>query len=94
MNTINDYISLRSFLPHTQQGIKVLCEHYDLWDAEQLANPEDWAALFFIMRAAPENEDFFPAGKWATIQDLERKLTIYATHIVKYVDVKKKTATA
>lgn len=67
---MRDSIALSEFLPTTQSGIRLLLEAYDLWEPESI----NWHELWFILRAVPDDEEFFPSGKWATIQRLEELL--------------------
>lgn len=88
-----DMISYREFLPLTQQGLQDFCSHYFKfpdYPLDVMMQPEDWAKLFFLMQAAPDNYQFFPSGKWATIQALETKLNEYAHDTVNYVNRKQR----
>jgi hypothetical protein len=74
---MRDGISLREFSRDTQDGLKALCLRYELWELDTQL-PEWWAALAFILRQAPDDPEFFPKGKWATIQQIERRLDEWA----------------
>jgi hypothetical protein len=38
------------------------------------SQPEQWAWIFFELRAATDKPEWFPKGKWATIQHIEQHL--------------------
>jgi len=75
---IRDGVSLKEFLPATRDGLQLVAKNYALPDLEYLNEPGDWASFFFVLREVPDNEAFFPSGKWATIQSLESKLIEWA----------------
>lgn len=69
-----DMIHSGDFLPVTRQGIKRFCEDHGLEGVYESGSLEHWALLFFKLRAAEDREEWFPSGKWATIQRLESLL--------------------
>lgn len=71
---MRDTILRSDFLPKTVQGIRRYLEDHDGYD-ERLSGPiETWALLFFELRQAEDRTEWFPSGKWATIQRLEELL--------------------
>jgi hypothetical protein len=72
-----DTIFLKEFLPHTQKGLMEVSRHLEL-GVEDMAQPQDWAALLVLLREAPDLPSYFPAGKWATIQRIEEMLAEWA----------------
>jgi len=92
MKYSRDYIAWREFLPSTQEAFKRICEQYlglDAPSAETITTIEWWASFFFLLRAVPDKDEFFPSGKWATIQRLEDLLNEYAKDIITYREKEK-----
>ena len=58
-----------------------------LWAKEALNNqwavddpaPEWWAWLHFCLKVSPDRPEWFPKGKWATLQAIETELLKEAT---------------
>ncbi len=70
-----DTILLNSFRHATQNGLrKFLEDTSDNPDRLYIGTPENWAWLFFQLRAADDRPEWFPSGKWATLQRLESLL--------------------
>lgn len=46
---------------------------FDPW-LHKFIEPQWFAWLIALLKAEPDNEEFFPKGKWATIQRLEQLL--------------------
>lgn len=71
-------ISLSDFLPKAQDGIVAFCADNDcaaiVIDARPLVPIEQWALLYFKLRKAKDRAEWFPSGKWATLQRLEQLL--------------------
>ena len=67
-----DYVRLRDFLPLTQQGLEAFCDANDCIGLIESSAPEHWALLYFKLRKAKDFAEWFPSGKWATLQRLER----------------------
>ncbi len=67
---MRDIISLKEFLLETRHGLKNWAETFDV-DLEQVYSLEQWAWLLQVMKQTPDFEDYFPKGKWATVQRLE-----------------------
>ncbi|HJX53946.1 MAG TPA: hypothetical protein VJ801_14365 [Polyangia bacterium] len=63
-----------------RQGIKTFCDHqfgsYDLSEVYTSAcnDAEMCARLYFPLRSAEDKPEWFPCGKWATLQKLEKIL--------------------
>lgn len=74
---MRDTIFVKEFLPHTQQGLMEISRYLEL-GIEDMAQPQDWAALVFLLKQAPGTAQYFPAGKWATIQRIEAMLIDWA----------------
>jgi hypothetical protein len=66
----------------SQDGLRrwAMVVHNDerLWDAIA-GNPEHWAWICFQLQASDDRPEWFPKGKWATIQFIQHKLLIEAT---------------
>jgi hypothetical protein len=74
MSAKRDTIFRSDFLPNTWRGLERFCEDNDcagLLDG----GLEVSAWLFFLLREAKDREEWFPLGKWATIQRLEKLLS-------------------
>jgi hypothetical protein len=74
-----DMVSIEEFLYQTQTGFREIARAYKLRQPDLIYEPADWAAFAFILRACPDKPQFFPSGKWATIQALEEKLNQWAS---------------
>ncbi len=86
-----DGILLREFLVATRDGFENIATAYDLainsslpseWAGFFNSLPSEWAGFFFLLREVPDTPEFFPSGKWATIQALEEKLTEWAKGVI------------
>lgn len=74
MSAKRDMIFRSDFLQPTRHGLERFCEDNDcngLLDGSL----EVSAWLYFLLREAEDREEWFPLGKWATIQRLEGLLT-------------------
>ena len=75
-----DGIYLSDLLPRTITGIRMfLLQTEGSDDRVNTATPENWAWLWFQLRATEgTDEEFdrsvFPSGKWATLQRIEQML--------------------
>lgn len=49
-----------------------------IWDIYTVNEPEIMAAMYFILKNAPDDPRLFPHGKWATIQNIEAQLVEWA----------------
>jgi hypothetical protein len=68
-------ISLSDFLPKTQQGMAVFCDDNECLGLIDTRAPlNQWALLYFKLRKAKDRAEWFPSGKWATLQRLEQLL--------------------
>jgi hypothetical protein len=73
MSDVHD-VTLRGFTPRTYDFLAALVEDHWGHPMNDFTKPSpipfgSAAELFFVLRAMPD--DFFPGGKWATIQHLE-----------------------
>lgn len=66
-----DTILLSEFMPITQLGFRKILDHYALWLPEVI----DWFEFHYLLTFVPDTEEFFPSGKWATIQRVDGMLT-------------------
>jgi hypothetical protein len=64
-------------------GLEQLPEDIIGADLPVFLSPERAAYLVFKLREVPDSEDVFPRGKWATIQDIESKVTACAKATVR-----------
>ena len=69
-----DCILRSDFLPKTVAGLRRLLEDHDGHDERLHGDLGSWAFLFFQLRDAEDKPEWFPSGKWATIQHLESLL--------------------
>lgn len=69
-----DCILKADFLPKTVVGLRRWLEDHDGHDERLNGSLESWALLFFQLRQAEDKPEWFPSGKWATIQHLETML--------------------
>ena len=68
-----DSIRLSDFLPKTQQGFMAFCIATDCPELLASGLPEYWALLYYFkLRKAKDCAEWFPSGKWATLQRLEQ----------------------
>ena len=60
----------------TRIGLAIILEDLDGHDG-RLDNStlENWAWIYFQLKEMPDMPDYFPRGKWATIQHIEGLLT-------------------
>lgn len=56
-----------------QRGIEKFCEEKELGELFSAAryDGQPCAWLYFLLRATPDTAEWFPRGKWATLQRLE-----------------------
>ena len=71
-----DTIALAEFSWEVRQGLEKISCDYQLYfpDLAHQYDPSTWAGLFFILTQVPDQPEYFPRGKWATIQHLEKLL--------------------
>ena len=66
------------FLPATYRGLERFVEDTMGWavlEEGYLRGPvERWAMLYFRLKKAEDRPEWFPSGKWATVQRVERLL--------------------
>ena len=71
-------ISVSDFLPMMRLGIECFCEDNRLPFLYGVlvmnGSLEKWALLYFKLRKAKDRAEWFPSGKWATLQRLEQLL--------------------
>jgi hypothetical protein len=72
-----DSILFSEFLPASRAGFKKIEEAYDFAEVDYLTL-EYWALFTFLLRVVPDSGEYFPHGKWATIQAVESKLNEWA----------------
>lgn len=72
-------MTINHLLPVTRQGLRAFCEHFH-GHASVLDSgaAEQWAWLTFQLSQAPDKEEWFPSGKWATIQRIQDLLAMEA----------------
>lgn len=73
-------ISLAEFSSNARAALKLWTEnyHYCVPDLDDCFDPYAWAGIAFLLRATPDLPEYFPKGKWATIQILETMLNEWA----------------
>ncbi len=74
-----------------QQGIRNFCRdiHGDEMIPDAISSlPEQWAWLWFQLREAEDKLDWFPKGKYATLQYIESHLIDEATDVLLHCQVK------
>ena len=67
-------MKLEDLLPRTQDGLFKWAqfEHGDDMFFDGIGSiPEQWAWVWFQLRAAEDRPEWFPSGKWATLQAIE-----------------------
>lgn len=64
-------INMKSLLPETYRGLERLCSDLGWADIHAYMEPEIVAWLTFRLAETDDIEDYFPHGKWATIQRLQ-----------------------
>uniref|UniRef100_A0A6M3KD76 Uncharacterized protein n=1 Tax=viral metagenome TaxID=1070528 RepID=A0A6M3KD76_9ZZZZ len=52
-------------------------------DFNKVETPERMAWVCILLRKVPDKEEWFPRGKWATIQEIERQLDAAAQHMIR-----------
>jgi len=67
-----DSLHLSDFLEKTQRGFQIFCADNDCLALLDSGLPENWALLYFKLRKAKDEPQWFPSGKWATLQRLEQ----------------------
>ena len=77
-------MNLRDFSDKTQDGLRrwALAAHGDelLFDDNATA-PEFWSWIYFQLRVAADRSEWFPRGKWATLQVIEESLSTEARYL-------------
>jgi hypothetical protein len=76
MNDAPGLLHFGALSREARKGIEVLYARREWEDIEDRTwlTREACALMFFHLRAAPDDPDVFPKGKWATIQALESLL--------------------
>lgn len=70
----NHHMKMERFSPQTQDGLRLWCQEAHGVEPSWLNNlksPDDWAWLYFLLKASEDRVEWFPRGKWATLQHLE-----------------------
>jgi hypothetical protein len=65
---------LRNLKPDTLEGLRVVSSDFGWPDLYFYAQPEQIAWLSFKLKAVEDRAEYFPHGKWATIQRLQTLL--------------------
>lgn len=68
-----------------QDGLCCFCRdvHQDEMLLDAISSiPEQWAWIVFQLRIAPDRPEWFPKGKWATIQVIEEDLNREAAAVL------------
>ena len=62
--------------PDAMHGIQAFLNHVDGGVSERVnaCLPEQWAWIYFQLRGAEDRTEWFPKGKWATIQRIGQLL--------------------
>jgi len=78
-----------------RSAIKDYCSSHDLLELYEAActDPQNCAWLYFILRAAEDYSDYFPRGKWATLQRLEQVLDTCSVAEVDRLNAPRKATT-
>jgi len=73
---LRDGVYTGDFSAEAWAGLSVWCEALDggLDDRLRDCTPENWAWIWFQLRRAADRLEWFPRGKWATLQHIERLL--------------------
>jgi hypothetical protein len=70
-------MTLDEFSSETQTGLSnwAIAEHSDGLLFESIgSDPAPWAWIYFQLSAAEDRPEWFPKGKWATLQFLGQRL--------------------
>jgi hypothetical protein len=67
-------IYMRDLSPLTYQALQHLTSVRDWAEIQPYMEPELVAWLVYRLEVEPDHEDYFPSGKWATIQRLQDML--------------------
>lgn len=67
-------IYMRDLSPLAYGALENLSTARDWVDIQPYMEPEPVAWLVYRLEVEPDNEDYFPSGKWATIQRLQEML--------------------
>ena len=62
---------MKALSPESYSAIEDICYDYDLGDLRAYMSPEWVSWLAWILRCIPDNDKYFPRGKWATIQRIQ-----------------------
>ncbi len=57
-----------------REGIILALATVDFGDLFSWVSLERAAWMFFVLRSLPDRPEWFPKGKWATLQEIERQL--------------------
>ena len=71
-------MTLEDFSQETQDGFvrwAVFRHHDDLLFEAIGAEPREWAWIYFQLEIAEDRAEWFPKGKWATLQVFHEHLT-------------------
>ena len=64
-------VTIDDFLPKTQAGFRAMQVAAAVpFDFEKLTTPMDWRVAAATLMGVVDNRDYFPSGKWATIQHM------------------------
>ena len=78
-------MKLSRLSPEAQAGLVRWATHHFqddlLWDGIG-SSPEHWAWLWFQLRVSEDNPEWFPKGKWATLQHIQTLLEEEARAII------------
>ena len=75
-------MKLEMFSEPAQAGLRVWAEQNNLLFPDHAGAPEFWAWMYFELRESEDRPEWFPRGKWATLQFLEAKLSEAARTVV------------
>lgn len=64
------------------RGLERFCSDYKLEDVYGWLSCEKASWLIELMKVAPDNDEHFPCGKWATIQQLQGNVEAYAKRVI------------
>lgn len=73
-------VYMHDLSPLTYKSLEELSYARAWADIQPYMEPELVAWLVYRLEVEPDNEDYFPSGKWATIQRLQDMLRKEATH--------------
>jgi hypothetical protein len=71
---LGDSIEMRRLRPDTYAALSKLCVERDWVELQPFMQAEVVSWLGYLLEQVADDEDVFPAGKWATIQRLQDML--------------------